>query len=51
MILVKNLKFLLSLFFSKKDYDMLLPDILDWKEGFLNYKTIIFKIKGLDELE
>ena len=30
---------------------MLLPDILDWKEGFLNYKTIIFKIKGLDELE
>ena len=30
---------------------MLLHDILDWKEGFLNYKTIIFKIKGLDELE
>ena len=29
----------------------MLHDILDWKECFLNYKTIIFKIKGLDELE
>ena len=27
---------------------MMLHDILDWKEGFLNYKNIIFYKNGLD---
>ena len=48
MTLVKNLKFLLSLFFSEEDLGMMLHDVLDWKEGFLNYKNIIFHKKGLD---
>ena len=48
MTWVKNLKFLLSLLFSEKDSGMMLHDVLDWKEGFLNYKNIIFYKKGLD---
>ena len=38
----KNLKFLPSWLFSEKDSSMMLHDVLDWKEGFLNYKNIIF---------
>ena len=44
----KNLKFLPSWLFSEKDSSMMLHDVLDWKEGFLNYKNIIFYKKGLD---
>ena len=48
LTLVKNLKFLLSLLFSEEDLGVMLHDVLDWKEGFLNYKNIIFYKKGLD---
>ena len=44
----KNLTFLPSWLFSEKDSSMMLHDVLDWKEGFLNYKNIIFYKKGLD---
>ena len=38
MILVKNLKFPLTFF---KDLDMTLHDVLERKEGFLDYKKVI----------
>ena len=36
MILVKNVEFLLRLFFSERGLDMMLDDVLPRKEGFLD---------------
>ena len=41
MILVKNSKFLSSLFFFEKCLDMYFYDVYN-KEGFLDYKNFIF---------
>ena len=41
MILVHNLKLLLSLFFIQKDLDLMLDDVLDRKEGFLDHRNVI----------
>lgn len=41
MILVHNLKLLLSLFFIQKDLDLMFDDVLDRNEGFLDHKNLI----------
>lgn len=41
MILVHNLKLLLSLFFIQKDLDLMFDDVLDRNEGFLDHKNVI----------
>ena len=41
MILVHNLKFLLSLFFIQKDLDLMFDDVLDINERFLDHKNVI----------
>ena len=41
MILVKNLKFLLSLIFFENDLDMMSNNVLNTKKGFLDYKNVI----------
>ena len=41
MILVHNLKLLLSLFFIQKDLDLMFDDVLGRKEGFLDHKNVI----------
>lgn len=41
MILVHNLKLLLSLFFIQKDLDLMFDDVLDRSEGFLDHKNVI----------
>ena len=42
MILVKNLKFLSSLLFSEKCLDMHFYDVVYKREGFLDYKSVMF---------
>lgn len=44
MILVKNLKFLLSLIFFEKDLDMVFNYILNGKKRFLDYKNVDLKL-------
>ena len=39
MILVKKLKFLLSLFFLEKDLDMMFNGVLNRNERFIDYKN------------
>ena len=41
MILVHNLKLLLSLFFIQKDLDLMFDDVLDINERFLAHKNVI----------
>lgn len=41
MILVHNLKLLLSLFFIQKDLNLMFDDVLDRNEGFLDHKNVI----------
>lgn len=41
MILVHNLKLLLSLFFIQRDLDLMFDDVLDRNEGFLDHKNVI----------
>ena len=41
MILVHNLKLLLSLFFIEKDLDLMFDDVLDINERFLDHKNVI----------
>ena len=41
MILVKNFKFLLRLFFSERGLDMMLDEVLPRKEGFLDYENVV----------
>ena len=41
MILVKNLKIILSLIFFEKDLDMMFNIVLNRKKGFLGYKNAI----------
>lgn len=41
MILVHNLKLLLSLFFIQKDLDLMFDDVLDINERFLDHKNVI----------
>ena len=41
MILVKNLKLVLSLFFSERGLDMMLDDVLPRKKGFLDYENVV----------
>ena len=41
MILVHNLKLLLSLFFIQKDLDLMFDDVLDINELFLDHKNVI----------
>ena len=42
MILVKNVEFLLRLFFSERGLDMMLDDVLPRKEGFLDDKNVVY---------
>ena len=42
MILEKNSKFLSSLFFFEKGLNMYFYDVVYKKEGFLDYKNVIF---------
>ena len=42
MLLVKSSKFLLSLLFFEKGPDMYFYDVVYIKEGFLEYKNVIF---------
>ena len=41
MILLHNLKLLLSLFFIQKDLDLMFDDVLDINERFLDHKNVI----------
>ena len=48
MISVKNLKFLVSFFFSKKGQDTWVDNFLERKQGFLEYtKDILTQLKNL----
>ena len=42
MILVKDVKFFLRLFFSERGLDIMLNDLLDRKEGFLDDKILLY---------
>lgn len=44
MILVKNWKFIVSLFWNKTSQKILFVDILDTKEGFQDHKNVSFYI-------
>ena len=41
-MLVKKLKFHLSIFFTEKDWDMMFDNVLIETEGFLDNKNVIF---------
>ena len=41
MIFVTNLKFILSLIFFEKDLDMVFNNVLNGKNGFLDYKNVV----------
>ena len=42
MILVKNWKFLLNIFFFEKGLDMMFKDVPDGNEIFLVFKNVVF---------
>ena len=45
MILVKNWKFLLNIFFFEKDLDMMFKDVPDGNEIFLDFKNVLIYSK------
>ena len=42
MVLVKNVKFLLSLYLGKTGLEIVFGDVLDRKQAFLDYKNVDF---------
>ena len=50
MILVKNVEFLLRLFFSERGLDMML-DVIPRKEGFLDDKNVVYHSQKISSFQ